>query len=116
MKTLHLNTVVAVAAALALSTPFQSYAAEDMGKMDMKMTMPDASATTEGEIREIDKDAGKITIKHGPISNLQMPDMTMVFHVTDPAMLDQVKEGDKVRFHVEKMNGALTITKIEHKK
>lgn len=116
MKTLHLNTVVAVAVALVLSTPFQSYAAKDMEKMDMKRPMPDASATTEGEIRKIDKDAGKITIKHGPITNLQMPGMTMVFHVADPAMLDQVKEGDKVKFHVEKMNGALTITKIEQEK
>lgn len=116
MKTLHLNTVVAVAAALVLSTSFQSYAAEDTGKMDMKMPMPDASAMTEGAIRKIDKDAGKITIKHGPIGNLQMPGMTMVFRVADPAMLDQVKEGDKVKFHVEKINGALTITKIEHEK
>lgn len=78
-----------------------------------KMGLAAAPGMTDGEVRKIDKDAGKITIKHGPISNLQMPGMTMVFRAAAPAMLDQVKEGDKVKFHVEKMNGALTIIKIE---
>ncbi|MES2237167.1 MAG: copper-binding protein [Pseudomonadota bacterium] len=113
MKAIHLKTFTTIAAAMVLSASLPSYAAEDMSKMDMKTPMPDAAAATEGVVKKIDKDAGKITIKHGPISNLQMPGMTMVFRVADPAMLNQVKEGDKVKFHVEKMNGALTITKIE---
>ena len=33
---------------------------------------------TEGEVRKVDKAAGKITVKHGPIANLDMPGMTMV--------------------------------------
>lgn len=69
--------------------------------------------SADGEIRKVDKDAKKITIKHGPIKNLDMPPMTMVFQVKDPAMLDQVKAGDKVKFDAEKLGGAYTLTKIE---
>ena len=76
-----------------------------------------ASAQTadmiEGEIRRVDKDAKKITIKHGPLEKFEMPAMTMVFQVSDPAMLEQVKAGDKVKFQADKVGGAFTITKIE---
>jgi Cu(I)/Ag(I) efflux system periplasmic protein CusF len=73
-----------------------------------------AGATlSDGEIRKVDKDAKKITIRHGPLQNLDMPAMTMVFRVKEPAMLDQVKAGDKVRFQAEKIGGAFTVTKIE---
>ena len=72
-----------------------------------------AEALTDGEIRKVDRDARKITIKHGPIQNLEMPAMTMVFQVKDPAMLDQVKAGDKVKFEAQKVGGAFTITAIE---
>ena len=79
---------------------------------------PKASATAtsehaEGEVRKIDKDAGKITLKHGPIANLEMPAMSMVFRAKEAAMLDKVKVGDKVRFKAEKIQGALTVTEIE---
>ena len=67
----------------------------------------------DGEIRKVDKDAKKITIKHGPMPNLDMPPMTMVFQVKDPAMLEQVKPGDKVKFSAEKLGGAYTVTRIE---
>lgn len=68
---------------------------------------------TEGEVRKVDKDARKITIKHGPIEKLEMPAMTMVFQVKDPAMLDKVKAGDKVKFEAQKLGGAYTVTQIE---
>lgn len=68
---------------------------------------------TEGEVRKVDIETRKITLRHGEIKNLGMPAMSMVFQVKDPAMLDQVKAGDKVRFRAEKMNGALTVTNIE---
>ena len=68
---------------------------------------------SEGEVRKINKETGKITIKHGPLANLDMPGMTMVFRVQDPAMLDQVKEGDKIRFIADKIDGVFTVTKIE---
>ena len=71
-----------------------------------------AGATVDGEVQKIDKEAGKVTLKHGPIPNLDMPGMTMVFRVKDPAMLDLVKAGDKVRFSAEKAGGALTVTQM----
>ena len=71
------------------------------------------AALSDGEVRKVDKDAKKITIKHGPLVNLDMPAMTMVFQVKDPAMLDQVKSGDKVKFQAEKVGSAYTVTRIE---
>ncbi len=72
-----------------------------------------ADGLADGEVRKVDKDAKKLTIKHGPIQSLDMPAMTMVFQVKDPAMLDQVKTGDKVKFKAEKLGGAFTVTSIE---
>ncbi|MGE5169225.1 MAG: copper-binding protein [Rudaea sp.] len=71
-----------------------------------------AAPSTEGEVRKVDKAAGKITLKHGPIANLDMPGMTMVFRVSDPALLDKVQAGDKVRFTAEKVDGALTVVQL----
>jgi Cu(I)/Ag(I) efflux system periplasmic protein CusF len=71
------------------------------------------AAMADGEIRKVDKDAKKITIKHGPLPALDMPAMTMVFQVRDPAMLDKVKAGDKVKFQAEKVGGAFTVTQLE---
>lgn len=71
------------------------------------------TALSDGEIKKVDKAAGKLTIKHGELKNLDMPGMTMVFKAKDAAMLDSVKEGDKVRFTAEKVGGALTVTTIE---
>ncbi|MDN4059170.1 copper-binding protein [Massilia sp. YIM B02769] len=67
----------------------------------------------EGEVKKIDQDAEKITLRHGEIKNLNMPAMTMVLRVKDPAMLTQVKVGDKVRFAADRANGAVTIVQLE---
>lgn len=67
----------------------------------------------EAEVRKVDKDASKITLKHGPIRNLDMPGMTMVFQVRDKALLDKVAAGDKVRFTAEQLQGAYTVTSLE---
>ena len=66
-----------------------------------------------GEVRKIDKDAQKITLKHGEIKNMDMPPMTMVFKVLDMKLLDKVKAGDKVNFSAEKRDGAIVVTAIE---
>jgi Cu(I)/Ag(I) efflux system periplasmic protein CusF len=67
-----------------------------------------------GHVTKIDEAAGKITLKHGPIKKLDMNErMTMVFRVQDPAMLRQVKVGEKVRFDADRINGQITVTKIE---
>ena len=72
-----------------------------------------ADELTDGEVRKVDKAAGKITLKHGPIPNIEMPPMTMVFNAAEPAMLDRVKAGDKVRFTADKVGGQYTVTRIE---
>ena len=66
-----------------------------------------------GEVLKVDKDAGKITLKHDAIPNLEMPGMSMVFSVKDATMLGKVKPGDKVRFAADKVGGAITIIQIE---
>jgi Cu/Ag efflux protein CusF len=72
-------------------------------------------STVNGEVKKIDEAAGKITLKHGPIKNLDMDDdgMTMVFRVKDPGMLKQVKVGDKVQFEAERATAGITITKMQ---
>jgi Cu(I)/Ag(I) efflux system protein CusF len=70
-----------------------------------------------GQVTKIDESAGKITLKHGPIKKLDMNEaMTMVFRVQEPAMLKQVKVGDKVKFDADKINGQFTVTRIEKAK
>lgn len=78
------------------------------------------SATTAGglplvnaEVRRVDAGAGKVTLKHGDIPNLDMPPMTMVFQVQDPAQLVPLKVGDKVRFSADKVLGAYTVIRLE---
>jgi Cu(I)/Ag(I) efflux system protein CusF len=71
-----------------------------------------------GEVKKIDADAGKITLRHGPIKSLDMDDasMTMVFRVQDATMLKQVKVGDKVQFEVERASAGITITRLQKAK
>jgi len=72
-----------------------------------------AGALADGEVRKVDKDAGKLTIKHGPIPSMDMPPMTMVYRVKDASMLDKLRAGDKVKFQAEKIGGAYTVTRVE---
>lgn len=72
-----------------------------------------AADLTDGEIRKVDKDAARLTIRHGEIKSLDMPPMTMAFHVADAKMLDRVKVGDRVRFAVEKRGANYTVTALE---
>jgi len=75
------------------------------------------SDTAEGRVIKIDESAGKITLRHGPLKKFDMEDgMSMVFRVQDPAMLKQVKAGDKVKFDADRVEGAFTITKIQKTK
>lgn len=70
------------------------------------------AAMSTGEVVKVDKALGRITLRHGPLTNLDMPGMTMAFRVAEPAMLDQVRPGDHVRFVADKPNGALTIVTL----
>ena len=99
-----------LALALALAQPLTALGVEAHHQGSASQQ---GSQLSDGEVRKVDKDAKKITIRHGPIQSLDMPAMTMVFQVKDPAMLDQVKAGDKVRFSAEKSGGAYTVTSME---
>lgn len=78
-----------------------------------KMGMAAAPDMTDGEVRKIDLEAGKVTLKHAAIKSLDMPAMTMVFAVKDKALLDRLKAGDKIRFKVVDDGGKLTLTEIQ---
>jgi Cu/Ag efflux protein CusF len=72
------------------------------------------SDLVDGQVTKIDQSASKMTIRHGPIKSLDMNEnMTMVFRVQDPAMLKQVKPGDRIKFSAERVNGAITVTRIQ---
>ena len=106
--TLGLTVSVLVVWNAALAAP-----ADPIRSGGMMMLAQAEQAMTDGEVRKIDKDAKKITLKHGEIKNLDMPPMTMVFTARDPAMLDKVKAGDKVVFSAEKQGGQYVVTAIE---
>ena len=110
-----MKTILSLALATLVLATTSAYAANDAASASKMGASPmqAASDMTNGEVRRVDMDTKKITLKHDEIKNLGMPGMTMVFQVKDPAMLDKVKAGDKVRFSAEKMNGALVVTNIE---
>ena len=117
LKTLLTLSVLLAGSAAAFAA---SHAGAPMTMPDTKKEMPaaggamnGAAAMTEGEIRKVDMDNKKLTIKHREIKNLDMPGMTMVFQVKDPDMLNKVKAGDKVRFKAEKAGGAIVVTDIQ---
>ena len=69
-------------------------------------------ALSEGEVKKVDKDTGRLTIKHGPLENLGMSGMTMVFGVKDVSALDTLKAGDKIKFVAERLDGRLVVTQL----
>lgn len=78
-----------------------------------EMPAEQSAQLAEGEIRKINKEAGKVTIKHGPLANLDMPPMTMVFQLKDPSVIDTLAVGDKIRFVAEKIGGTYTLEHVE---
>ena len=105
MKAIHLLA----AACIAVTVGSRAQTASPPGASAANAQTP----LSDGEVRKVDKEQGKVTLRHGPIQNLEMPGMTMVFKVADPRMLDKVKEGDKVRFSADRVGGAITVTSIE---
>ena len=87
-----------------------------MGDMKMDVSKDLSKDMTEGEVRKVDKKAGKVTIKHGDIKNLDMPGMTMAFRVKDKALLDKVKAGDKIKFIVVMDKGNMVVTDLQKAK
>lgn len=104
-------TLTAVAVALSSWTVMPAFAQMPMDHI--KMGMAAMPGMTDGEVKKIDKDAGKITIKHGEIKHMDMPGMTMVFVVKDKALLDVVPVGAKIQFMATNENGQMTVTDIQ---
>ena len=114
MKTMTIPLALAVlAAGSALAQSHDSHHQAAPASAAPSASSVPAGPRTEGVVQKIDKGAGKITLKHGEIRNLDMPPMTMVFRVADAAILDRVKVGEKVRFAAEMAAGAITVTAIE---
>lgn len=106
MKNLHtlvLAVLIGAASLASSSTALARQSAAPAAQEEMST----------GEIKKVDKEAGKLTIRHGELKNIGMPAMTMVFKVKDPAMLEKVKAGDKVRFVANMVGSTLTVTAIE---
>lgn len=112
METVMKRTIIVTALVVAFGVPagFASAATQSDARANAHESH---GALTDGEVRKVDKQAKKITLRHGAIRNLDMPGMTMVFNVTDPSVLDKVKPGDKVRFAADKRGDALTVTHLE---
>lgn len=125
MKTLSkfsLAIVLAVVSAAAWSQSDEHAAhhteSSTIGQQAEALTSTDANTAaemSEGVVRKVDAEQKKITIRHGELKNLDMPPMTMVFQVADPAFVEQVKEGDEVKFVAEKREGKYTVMRIEKK-
>jgi len=107
----HRKTLVA-ALCLTVLTPLGALA-DDAHHKPVASGIASAAEMTDGEVRKIDLEAGKITLKHADIKSLDMPAMTMVFVVTDKAMLDKLKTGDKIKFKVSNEAGKFTVTDIQ---
>ena len=106
-NTLLIGAMLSLVTLMPLSAVAQ--AAGDAGKA----ATTTAASMTDGEVRKIDKDAGKITIKHGDIPSIEMPPMTMVFGVKDAALLENAKAGDKIRFDAVLEGGKYIVTRLE---
>jgi Cu(I)/Ag(I) efflux system protein CusF len=105
-----------IVAAVALACPFgaiaQAAPASAAGPGGPPPAVTADPLPADGEVRKVDRERGKLTLRHGPLPNLDMPPMTMVFTVADRALLEGLQEGDKVRFSADKINGVYTVTAI----
>jgi Cu(I)/Ag(I) efflux system protein CusF len=106
--------ILAAALAGAL-VPAAAPAADAPAKAEAKARAPSAPLTA-GEVKKVDRESKKVTIQHGPIENLKMPPMTMVFRVKDPAMLEGLEPGAKIRFRAEEADGGYLVTRLQKAK
>ena len=109
-------SIFCASAALTLAAGFANAQSHEHTQHSAATSAPSATSDvplTSGVVKKIDKDAGKLTIQHGPVLNLNMPAMTMAFKAKDAAMIDQVKPGDPINFVLERVNGTFTVTRLE---
>jgi Cu(I)/Ag(I) efflux system periplasmic protein CusF len=108
------HTVALFASLLfAAGTSLTASADDGHSKHHAPKAAPAATDMADAEVRKVDKENKKLTLKHGEIKNLDMPPMTMVFQVQDAAWLEQVKAGDRIRFKADRIGGSYTVTAIE---
>lgn len=107
---------ILAAALLPAVAPAAALAADVSAKAEAKTRAPAAASLTAGEVKKVDREAKKLTIKHGPIDNLKMPPMTMVFRVKDAAMLEGLEPGVQIRFRAEEAEGGYLVTRLQKAK
>ncbi|MBN8488582.1 MAG: copper-binding protein [Burkholderiales bacterium] len=111
----RLSLIAATLLATSLLSPALR-AAEDHSAHHAKASAPAAGAEmTDGEVRKIDREAGKLTIKHADIKSLDMPAMTMVFQVRDKSMLEKLQVGTRIQFQVVSEAGKFVVTELKVK-
>ncbi len=113
------NAILIAVSIVGAAFAFQAGAADSHSHHAMSEAKPAAAASaalTDGEVRKVDKAAGKITLKHGAMPKFDMPPMTMAYRVKDKAMLDGLKPGDKIRFDADGVGGELTVLRLEKAK
>lgn len=113
MNSIQALVVVAVAFGVISPANAQQAAADHSSHHPAQAGSEAAAPQSEGEVRKVDLDRGKVTLRHGPLVNLDMPAMTMVFTAADKKLLDGLKEGQKVKFTAEKKDGVYVLTAIE---
>lgn len=113
----NLASATAIVLGLGLGTPvLAQHQGHNHGSAPAAATQPAASAElpwAEAEIRRVDLAAGKLSLRHGEIKNLEMPPMTMVFTVQDKASMEGLKAGDRIRFTADQIQGAYTVLRLE---
>lgn len=108
-----IQRVLSISTLAIFTAGFSSAALAQSSATTAAQTKPATTEMTDAEVRKVDKDNKKITLKHGEIKSLDMPPMTMVFVVKDAAMLDKVKAGDKIRFSASNDGGKMTVTEMQ---
>ncbi len=116
MQALKQILIVCVAS-VTMVGPYTAFAQSNMDHSNMEHGKPESSQTvpsmSDGEVRKVDMETGKVTIRHGYIKHLDMPSMAMVFTVKDKGLLTDLKSGDKIQFLVVNEAGKLVITAIK---
>ena len=110
------NSILIAASILGAALAFQASATESHkhhATNEAKPAVAKAAALIDGEVRKVDKAAGKLTIKHGAMPKFDMPPMTMAYRVKDKAMLDQLQPGDKIKFDADAVGGEFTVLSLQ---
>lgn len=106
------NTLVVASFVAAAAFAAPGFADDHAGHGQMAAKAGDMQMA-DGLVKKVNKSSGKVTLSHGPLTNLGMPAMTMVFRMKEAAWIDQLKEGDRIRFMADRVNGAYTVVHFD---